>query len=639
MSTEEIAATLTTLAEAVSIGRYCTLAAWVLLLYDHIIHLDKEIELFWMKPWSFAKGLYLFNRYSAAVFIGIHAMIFLSPNVTDGICLGWFKFEGYTGTIGIAAVELILGFRVLALWNRNKIITFIVYFALFCEISAMLGILTSTYVHMGAVSTPIPGIPYKACLPFNIPPYFFAFWLPPLGYESLVFLLAAAKGYQTLHTAFVATRNAARINIPMPRFSISGERRSETIGRGSSTVASAHNHGAVEAVAGNERGGNGGIIGREAEARIKRTTFFAFKTTGSRLLEVMIRDSLWYFLLIFVCDMICSLIWLKGPDSLLQAVVGFGLVIPSVAGSHLLLNLRDAYYHPTGITTASTGTRTYDLPTFNRSVDNSAKNGKGPKKRDWFTRSVAGGRQLDTEWALDPEQDKVTHFSTSDPDLKQPANFEDGDMRLEPVARVKDSSVGGENIELVNVSKSHSTTANTSHSPIAPDAVPQPSDSSPTKGHLPRLSLAIGSSNAKSQPRSPPTSSHGRGSKSPSSPSATSARGIHITTTTTTVEDLPPLFAPHDSSKYISRRNSVQAKSSVSPPTTPINALSTNGYPSTTPPGIHGSSPILDASTPPLSSAPLPREFGTYGFGSNASRPGTANSRPGTAGARDKPMD
>jgi hypothetical protein len=55
-------ALLTSVASTVETGRYCTLASWVLLLYDHIIHLDKEIELFWMKKWSVAKGLYLFVR-------------------------------------------------------------------------------------------------------------------------------------------------------------------------------------------------------------------------------------------------------------------------------------------------------------------------------------------------------------------------------------------------------------------------------------------------------------------------------------------------------------------------------------------------------------------------------------------------
>jgi hypothetical protein len=85
-------------------------------------------------------------------------------------------------------------------------------------------------------------------------------------------------------------------------------------------------------------------------------------------------------------------------DSLLQAVVGFGLVIPSVAASHLLLNLRDAYYHPNGVTTAG-ASRTYDLPTFNRG-------------RDFLDTSRLGKNgELDTQWALDPAQDRLTMLS------------------------------------------------------------------------------------------------------------------------------------------------------------------------------------------------------------------------------------
>jgi hypothetical protein len=75
----------------------------------------------------------------------------------------------------------------------------------------------------------------------------------------------------------------------------------------------------------------------------------------------------------------------------LQAVVGFGLAIPSVAGSHLLLNLREAYYHPTGETTFG---RTYDLPTFgNKSANLTGVIG---------ARRTKPGFELDTNWAMDP---------------------------------------------------------------------------------------------------------------------------------------------------------------------------------------------------------------------------------------------
>jgi len=107
--------------------------------------------------------------------------------------------------------------------------------------------------------------------------------------------------------------------------------------------------------------------------------------------------------------MVCALIWLKGPDSLLQAVAGFGLVIPSVAGSHLLLNLREAYYQPPGssVTTAnSTGWRTATGAGAGKRTGSGKTGGLGT-----FGRSkdilASGGRhrvaQLDTQWALDPD--------------------------------------------------------------------------------------------------------------------------------------------------------------------------------------------------------------------------------------------
>lgn len=71
---EEISAILTPFARSIDIGRMATLSSWVLLIWDHAIHFDKELELFWLKPWSAAKGLYFFNRYAALIFVGVHAM-------------------------------------------------------------------------------------------------------------------------------------------------------------------------------------------------------------------------------------------------------------------------------------------------------------------------------------------------------------------------------------------------------------------------------------------------------------------------------------------------------------------------------------------------------------------------------------
>ena len=103
--------------------------------------------------------------------------------------------------------------------------------------------------------------------------------------------------------------------------------------------------------------------------------------------------------------MACALVWLRGPDSLLQAVVGFGLVIPSVASSHLLLNLRDAYYHPTGETTIgrSDYSRTGfgEVPTVHRGKDIFANEGR---------HHING--ELDTSWALDSTQVRKYNYAS-----------------------------------------------------------------------------------------------------------------------------------------------------------------------------------------------------------------------------------
>lgn len=61
-----------------------------------------------------------------------------------------------------------------------------------------------------------------------------------------------------------------------------------------------------------------------------------------------------------------------------------GLAVPSVLGSHLLLNLRDAFYEPYGVETLTT--RTFEVPF----VDMTAKG----------TRASS----IDTRWAIYPSQ-------------------------------------------------------------------------------------------------------------------------------------------------------------------------------------------------------------------------------------------
>ncbi|KAF8828248.1 hypothetical protein HHX47_DHR4000594 [Lentinula edodes] len=44
-------------------SRYASLAASVIIVYDHLITLDNEFDLIWKSSWSIGKGLFIINRY------------------------------------------------------------------------------------------------------------------------------------------------------------------------------------------------------------------------------------------------------------------------------------------------------------------------------------------------------------------------------------------------------------------------------------------------------------------------------------------------------------------------------------------------------------------------------------------------
>ncbi|KAF8893893.1 hypothetical protein BD779DRAFT_958989 [Infundibulicybe gibba] len=68
-------------------ARYVNLAALILLFYDHITTLDKEVERIWTLPWRLPKCLFLMNRYLLSL-----SFIF-----------GWVVFTVYDATIPLCA--------------------------------------------------------------------------------------------------------------------------------------------------------------------------------------------------------------------------------------------------------------------------------------------------------------------------------------------------------------------------------------------------------------------------------------------------------------------------------------------------------------------------------------------------------
>ncbi|KDR83293.1 hypothetical protein GALMADRAFT_134772 [Galerina marginata CBS 339.88] len=162
MSDSTLAPLLFESVEAVQITRYCQLAAGSLVIFDNLITLDEEVNFIWQRRWSFGKCLFLTNRYfSLAVFVFNIYSAFFTPKLSDSIT------NSDTVTLNVESSQ---------------------YVTLWILITRLLLSAGQVLVYPGG----------NSCVPTNIAPHFYAFWIPVLLFESVLCTLAIASSFQSL---------------------------------------------------------------------------------------------------------------------------------------------------------------------------------------------------------------------------------------------------------------------------------------------------------------------------------------------------------------------------------------------------------------------------------------------------------
>ncbi|KAG9081335.1 hypothetical protein FRC07_014548, partial [Ceratobasidium sp. 392] len=67
--------------------------------------------------------------------------------------------------------------------------------------------------------------------------------------------------------------------------------------------------------------------------------------SGPRILNILVRDSILYFLVIFITYVMNLVAWSTGGRSLYQLAISLAIALRASMGSRLLLNVREAYYN------------------------------------------------------------------------------------------------------------------------------------------------------------------------------------------------------------------------------------------------------------------------------------------------------
>lgn len=191
-SLEADALALGTLWKDTTVSIYCEIASLTFLLFDHVITLDQEVERIWKSPWSLPKLLFLFNRYTGPISLLVNTTIFTNAP-PDSVCERWIHFEGAAGIIAKAAAEMVMIFRLYALYRGSKIMLALLVAGSVCNITTM-----STLMQLGLERIQIyerPGSWYKGCHPVGLPPWFWGYYISPLIFETILLGLTMYKTF------------------------------------------------------------------------------------------------------------------------------------------------------------------------------------------------------------------------------------------------------------------------------------------------------------------------------------------------------------------------------------------------------------------------------------------------------------
>ncbi|KAF9458942.1 hypothetical protein BDZ94DRAFT_1312843 [Collybia nuda] len=165
-------------------GKYFQIAAFVVLIFDHLLTFSEEVERIWKRKITGAAILFLINRYITPLQFIITIDAFNDPiwTPTFSRCRQFVAFEGASTVALIAVCELIMILRVYALYGRRRPILVLLMVLWTLQI-----ILSSISMKLG-FPVPLPA-GLVGCIFTARSKLFPAVWVTPLITDSTIFFL------------------------------------------------------------------------------------------------------------------------------------------------------------------------------------------------------------------------------------------------------------------------------------------------------------------------------------------------------------------------------------------------------------------------------------------------------------------
>jgi len=195
---------------ASSIDNYIATAFIVVMMYDHIITLDKEIAWIWTLKWRLPKFLFLMNRYIISpliVLIGIVDFIF---PITLSFCDVIVHLAPWVAVLSFGIAEGVLILRVCALYGQRKLFVWLVVGLFAIEI---ISVIVNTSILMGETRQLYYYEFLPGCWSNTAGSGIYSFWIPFTIFDGIVMLLTLYKVFPLRNSRSPAVSLLARDSV------------------------------------------------------------------------------------------------------------------------------------------------------------------------------------------------------------------------------------------------------------------------------------------------------------------------------------------------------------------------------------------------------------------------------------------
>ncbi|EPQ54345.1 hypothetical protein GLOTRDRAFT_111644 [Gloeophyllum trabeum ATCC 11539] len=142
---------LVTVLRNVQATRYLSAAGLVVLLWDHLLTFEDEVEFVWKAEWAVPKVLFLGLRYIVPVMLIINTYQMsglVTHHLSDTVCKVWLSLAIYMGMISIAIGNFLVLLRLWILWDRKRALVYSTLLIFVLTQLAAIGTMTAMVVRL-----------------------------------------------------------------------------------------------------------------------------------------------------------------------------------------------------------------------------------------------------------------------------------------------------------------------------------------------------------------------------------------------------------------------------------------------------------------------------------------------------------